>query len=382
MNVLSSVVDPRLGGPQRRSLDVATELRDREIETRFLIPEGSDEFDDAATEAGFETYRLPMPRIRPPKRLIENVRFIAAFPQTTRRISSLIRSEPVNVVHANMSINFQTALAAAWTDTPLAWHFNDTLVPTPLRQVAGGAGCRLADELVVAADAVHDFYFPSSADSRTIYAPVDLDRFDPRTVDADQTRLRAELSIPADVPIVGTIGNLNPIKGHEYLLRAVAELIERGQEVVVPIVGARLDSQVEYHQQLLDLRSSLDLDAVVHFVGFRSDIPEMLSLFDVFVLPSVAEACPIVVLEAMAMECPIIATDVGGVSEQLPGPEYGWVVPPEDDSALADSIETAITSPERCRECATNARKRVESEFSLDICVDRHESLYRELAGK
>jgi hypothetical protein len=65
-------------------------------------------------------------------------------------------------------------------------------------------------------------------------------------------------------------------------------------------------------------------------------------LFEVFVLPSTAEACPIVVLEAMAAECPVVATRVGGVLEELPGPEYGWVVPPKNPTALADAIREAL----------------------------------------
>jgi glycosyltransferase involved in cell wall biosynthesis len=117
----------------------------------------------------------------------------------------------------------------------------------------------------------------------------------------------------------------------------------------------------------------------VTFTGWRDDIPELLSLFDLFVLASVTEACPIVVLEAMAMECPVVATDVGGVRELIPGDDYGWVVPPEDHRALSTAISDAIAS-EPNKDRTTNARERVERLFSLETCVENHVAVYRSLS--
>ncbi|QLD87465.1 glycosyltransferase family 4 protein [Natronomonas halophila] len=382
MRVLNSVTDPRMGGPQRRSLQVAGSLRKRDIETEFLIPEGDDAFDEVAAEEGFTTHRLPLPRPRSPPNLRANSRFVLSFRRTVTRIGSLIDTRDYDVVHANMPVNFQTALAAVRSDTPLAWHFNDTLTPTPIKQIAAYAGGRWADEIVVAADAVHDYYFDEATPSRTIYAPVDLDTFDPDRIDIDETALRSNLGIKPDLTIVGTVGNLNPIKGHEYLLRAIATLDEREYEVAVPIVGAELATRRQYLERLRSLRDSLGLSETVRFLGFRSDIPQLLSLFDVFVLPSVAEACPIVVLEAMAMQCPVVATAVGGVPEQLPDADHGWVVPPEDDDALADAIGEALNEPNERRRRAANAYERVVSEFSLTACVDRHEDLYSSLVSE
>lgn len=381
IHVLNSLTDPRMGGPQRRALSVARRLRTRGIETSFLIPNGDDTFAEAATTDGFETHRVTLSRLRTPTKLRGNVRFVGDFFPTVRRISDLIREYPIDAVHANMVVNFQTALAAVRSDTPLAWHFNDTLTPTPVKQIAAQAGGRWADELIVAADAVHDYYFSSSTNTRTIYAPVDLDEFDPAKRTIDDSRLRKDLGLAPDVPIVGTVGNINPIKGHKHLLHAIERVIRDGQEIAVPIVGAKLDSRKRYFEQLQQCRKELGLEKQVKFVGFRSDIPELLSLFDLFVLPSVAEACPIVVLEAMAMKCPVVATAVGGVPEEIPNEDYGWLVPPEDAETLASAIKSALGSPTERRRRAENARERVEEEFSLTTCVDRHEELYRSMTN-
>ena len=79
------------------------------------------------------------------------------------------------------------------------------------------------------------------------------------------------------------------------------------------------------------------------------------------------------------MDCPVVATDVGGVPEEIPDSDRGWVVPPKDSDALAQTIAAALDDPEECRRRAANARERVESMFSLEACVDRHEELYRSL---
>lgn len=378
LRVLSSVTDPRMGGPQRRSLDVARRLKSRGIETVFMIPTGDDAFATAAADAGFETHRVTLSRLRSPSKIRENVRFVADFLPTVRNVSMLIRERDIDVVHANMVVNFQTALAAAKTSVPLAWHFNDTLTPSPVKQVASYLGTRWADKIVVAADAVHDYYFSSQTSSQTIYAPVDTTQFDPGQINIDEQALRSDLGIAADIPIVGTVGNINPIKGHKFLLQAASKVID-SKQIAVPVVGAELDSRKAYFEKLLSLRSELGLEEQVTFVGFRSDIPELLSLFDVFVLPSIAEACPIVVLEAMGMKCPVIATAVGGVPEEIPDDGYGWLVPPKDSSALASAIQEALENPVEAERRAENARDRAESMFSLTACTDRHEKLYRSL---
>lgn len=377
IRILSTFTDPRLGGPHRRSIDVARRLRDRDIETAFLLPTGDDKFETAAEEYDFEIYRKKLPRIRPPSRVLANGRFFVSFPGVAQRLRRFIDDNGFDVVHTNMALNFQSALAAHRSTAKSVWHFNDMLSPTPIKQIAGFLGPRLADEIVVASDAVHDYFFDPDVSSRTIYAPVNIKEFDAGQIDTDHQSLRAELGIPKSVPVVGTVGNINPIKGHEYLLHAIAELNTTFGEVAVPIVGEKLDSRTEYFENLCSLRSELGLEDQVTFVGFRSDIPELLSLFDIFVLPSIAEACPIVVLEAMAMECPVVAASVGGVPEEIPDGDHGWLVSPEDSTALAIAIQNVLENPTEVKRRTENARSRVKSMFSLTACADRHEDLYR-----
>jgi glycosyltransferase involved in cell wall biosynthesis len=212
-------------------------------------------------------------------------------------------------------------------------------------------------------------------ETQTLYPPVDLDEFDPEAYSGAPKELRDELGLGDAGPVVGTIGNVNPAKGHQYLIEAVPDILEQFPDAKFLIVGPKLQSQHHYFEKLQEMVAGLDIEDAVQFTGWRSDTPELLSLFDLFVLPSITEACPIVVLEAMAMQCPVVATNVGGVSEQLPSEEYGWVIPPEDSTALGEAVIQALSSS-KLSHVINHARERVENTFSLRKCANDHAEVY------
>ncbi|WP_227379429.1 glycosyltransferase family 4 protein [Haladaptatus halobius] len=376
MRVLNCLPDPRVGGPQLRALSVAEKLRERGIETSFLLPNGTDAFEQRTVERGFDVYRPDLPRLRPPHRIGANARHLANLPSSTRQIARVFDAASADVAHVNGPLNVQAGIAAAADDVPLVWHFNDTSMSWPVTRIAAAVATRLADEIVVAADAVDDHYFSADSSHRTIYAPVDVNAFDPDRIDPSVDRLPEAVNVDSERTVIGAIGNLNPIKGYEYLLRATRRVVDRHGSVTVLIVGKRLETRAEYVRRLERLRSKLDLDGIVHFLGHRSDVAEMLALFDIFVLSSVAEACPMAVLEAMAMRRPIVATDVGGVSEQIRDGTHGWVVPPKESGSLATAVSQAICQSEERRRRGKRARRRAERVFSLARCADRHERAY------
>lgn len=376
IRIVNSLADPRVGGPHVRSLAVAKELRKHDIETLFLVPDGSDAFETLAADEGFEVIRPNLPRLKPPTDLISNAKYAIDAVPAVRRIRNALERYDIDLLHASMTLNFRAVLAASRASVPVAWFFNDTGTPWPVARIAARMARSMADEIAVAAAAVHEHFFDRSVSTRTLYPPVDTAKFDPETVESDSETPREEFGIDDDVPVVGTVGNVNPIKGHKFLLRAIARVEKRTGPVAVPVVGAILESRREYFEELLRLRSRLGLEETVRFVGHRSDVPRLLDSFDVFVLPSVKEACPIAVLEAMAMRKGIVATRVGGTPEQLTHGEHGWIVPPQNPRALADAIVEALRKPDERRRRGRSARERVEAEFSIDRCVERHAAMY------
>jgi len=377
MRVLNVLPDDRMSGPQIRSLQVAETLRDRNVETVFAVPEGDGGFETAATEAGFSVYSLPFKRIRSPRKPIANARFLAGYRGTVSRLTSFVASVDADIVHVNVSTNFQGAHAAFRSGAALVWHFNDSLTPWPVRNVTAGLARRWADEIIVAADAVADYYFPNDqAQTRTVYAPVDIDTFDLDTVGDTWPDGLLGRGSPPSCPVVGTVGNINPAKGHGDFIRVINRVCSRHGPVLAPVVGKPLASRRGHFRRLQRLVEDRELEDTVHFCGYRDDIPSVLSAFDVFVLSSVSEACPMVILEAMAMERPVVATDVGGVREQITDGKHGLVVPRSDPAAMADRIETLLTDGDECQRLGTNARQRVVEEFSLPTIANHLLSVY------
>jgi glycosyltransferase involved in cell wall biosynthesis len=203
-----------------------------------------------------------------------------------------------------------------------------------------------------------------------IYAPVDVARFVP-----------APPLPPSGDFRIGLVGNYNPLKGHDYLLRAIALLKSRAsRNIKVVLAGARLTSHTEYAARIDAIIETEGISDLVEQRGFVTDVAELLSKLDALVLSSTAEACPIVVLEAMSAGLPVVAADVGGVRELLlernPTPA-GIVVPARNPEALAAALLELASSPDRASLLGNNGRTRAERYFALDGCVALHAEAYR-----
>jgi glycosyltransferase involved in cell wall biosynthesis len=119
----------------------------------------------------------------------------------------------------------------------------------------------------------------------------------------------------------------------------------------------------------------------IAFAGFRSDIPQILSAMDLFVLASVSEGFPNVLLEAMAAGKPVVATRVGGVPELIEHGRDGVLVDPADAAGLADAVLSLMKDPARARTLGENAGKKVRRDFTLESMVDQYEKMYASMLG-
>jgi sugar transferase (PEP-CTERM/EpsH1 system associated) len=207
---------------------------------------------------------------------------------------------------------------------------------------------------------------------RTIRNGVDLTRFG----SVEPARARAALGLPANAPVVVTVGRLVPVKAHRILLDAVALLRRRHPDVVLVMAGdgplrPTLARQVE----------ASALGDTVRFLGEREDVETVLAAGDVFVLSSESEGLSNTILEAMASRLPVVATDVGGADELVRHGETGWLVAPSSATALADALDAVLGDAAARQAMGAAGRRRVESEFSLDGMVRRYEGLYCEAAA-
>jgi len=203
---------------------------------------------------------------------------------------------------------------------------------------------------------------------------INLDRFSQVKVDPDQ--MKQELNIPPDSFIIGTIGRLSEGKGHEYLIRAAQIVTQVHPEVIFLIIGDG-EKTSDLHQFALQKSVSGN----VLFTGSRHDIEEILTCFDLLVSPSLWEGISTVILESMAAGVPVVATDIPGTKEIVKKGVNGWLVPPKDHQALADTIIEAIEMPELRNEFSRNSLETAEK-YSILSVAREYEELYLRVLRK
>src|SRR5690606_3866948 len=195
----------------------------------------------------------------------------------------------------------------------------------------------------------------------------DLSRWTPRP-DARE-RLRREWGIEGDAPLVGSIARWNPLKDHANLLEAFAVCARSMPQARCVLVGHGLTPD---NPALMALIDRWQLRDKVILLGRRDDVPDVMSALDLHVLSSCAEGFPNVVAEAMAVGVPCVVTDVGDAA-RIVG-DYGWVVPPQDGTALGRGIQAALRDlgtpamDERVR----HGRERVQRLYSLTAMVSAY----------
>lgn len=194
---------------------------------------------------------------------------------------------------------------------------------------------------------------------------VDLNRFQPIV---DRTQVRAELGIAQDTPVVICVGEHSDRKNHETVLRTASLLPE--VEVLFCGVGDR-------QPQLEALTRELELESRVHFLGFRTDVPQLLGASDVFMFPSWQEGLPVSQMEAMAAGLPCVVSNVRGNADLIQPGEGGFLRRPNDAEGFAEDIALLVGEPALRESMGQRNRKEIEN-YSLETVLGQMAELYRE----
>ena len=226
----------------------------------------------------------------------------------------------------------------------------------------------LANSEAVKADVVRqERVAPSMV--RVIYNGIDPSLHENRTT----SESRAALGIPDGGLVISVVARLFDYKGHEFFLRACCEISRRWPATTFLLIG---DGPLR--GRLEELARTFGLEQNVRFLGTRSDVPELLALTDVVVLPSLEEGFPNAVLEAMAAGKPVVATRVGGIPEAIVDEKTGLLVPAGDAASLAAAIGRLMEDPGRRTFMGAAGRQRVHERFGLSKMVAEMEALYEE----
>jgi glycosyltransferase involved in cell wall biosynthesis len=192
--------------------------------------------------------------------------------------------------------------------------------------------------------------------------------------------LRARLGLRG-VPLVGVVGRLDPIKGHDLFLEAAALVARERPDARFPVVGGELrEADAGYGAGLAARARELGLNGAVRFTDHQDDAIPWIDALDVIVIPSRSEAGPLVLGEAMALGRPVVATDVAGPAEVVEHGRTGLLVPRGDAGAMAGAILDLLAAPARAVALGHAASTRA-GEFCERLMAERFARLLAEVTG-
>ncbi|HSA99776.1 MAG TPA: glycosyltransferase family 4 protein, partial [Anaerolineales bacterium] len=186
--------------------------------------------------------------------------------------------------------------------------------------------------------------------------------------------LRKELGIPLGAPLLLTVAVLRELKGIQYMLEALPCILDAVPETYYLIVG-----DGGYRSALEQLAVNLKISTRVIFAGYRENIPEMLSISDVFVLPTLTEALPTVLAEGMSAGLPIVTSAVGGIPEMVEDQINGILLPPKDPGKLATACIRLLRNKKEAQQMGKEGRVIAAMKFDIQKQAHNLSVVYREL---
>ena len=274
-----------------------------------------------------------------------------------------------DVIYANTQKAFIFgALAGLIAKRPVVYHLRDILSSDHFSQINIKVAVFMANHLsqIVIANSHATAQAFIQSGGKPDLVKVIYNGFDPemyQSSPADRARLRQELHLE-DKFVIGQFSRLSPWKGQHVLLDALAQCPE---SVVGVFVGAALFGEDDYAEKIKQQVADLGLSNRVHFLGFRSDIPQLMGACDVVAHTSTApEPFGRVIIEGMLCGKPVIAANAGGATELVTHRETGWMVEPGDSQQLAKTVIECFENQELRELIACNAHTHACQNFHVD----------------
>jgi glycosyltransferase involved in cell wall biosynthesis len=357
-----------LGGGERHLADLAHELAERGHDVHVALAPRSPLREELARLPARNIFTLPLRN--------------ALDVPSAHELARLVRRLGIEIVHAHMARDYPLASYA----TRRAAARSARLVITrhvlfPLNRLHAWTLSHVARVIAVSGAVARRLQaqriFP--ADKITVIPNgIDLSRFDKAARAADPNAFRRSLGVAPERTLVGTIGELNRLKGQEEFLRAASRLAVDFPEADFVIAGEDFSRTGEHRARIQKLVSELGLEGRVHFTGWLKDVAPLLDALDLFVSASRMESFGLAIVEALASGVAVVATATEGAREILSDGETGLLVPVDDTERLAEAIARLLRdAPERER-LAARGRASAFERFSLERMVSATELVYRD----
>lgn len=377
LRVANIIEEAKLGGPQVRIANVAYALRDK-VETTVIIPrENSEHFRNKLDDYKIQYKVFNLSRVTKEFKVAFRYLFFSWL-----EIINLIRyfrKEKFDLIHVSGgSWQYKGVIAGKLAGMKVIWHLNDTSMPWFFRKIFSLLS-NLPDAYIFASQRTREYYKAltrSDLPEFIVPAPVDTKRFSPTIhVEGDE----ALIASWDNKTVIGTVANVNPVKGLDIFIRVAAELNKKIKNLQFVVVGTIYPNQEKYYNELTALSKIIGVDNI-EFIGMRNDVRPLLKRIDLYLCTSYAESSPISVWEAMSMGKPIVSSSVGDVPIYLKPGITGEVVSVADIEGTAIKAEEILTNDELLIQYQTHSREIAIQELDISKCATKHFQVYQEVS--
>lgn len=308
-----------------------------------------------------------------------------------RQLARFIRQQRVDLVHANsLKADILGGMAARMARVPVIWHVRDRIeddyLPrrvVPIFRVL----CRIVPDAVIVNSraTMQTLRFPLPHDARKCgNRPRRARRFVVHDGFVEQPEIAPSESVTPnesaalnDAPLIGIVGRISPWKGQRVFVLAAQRVREKFPLARFQIIGSAMFDEEEYERETRALASSLGLDSCVEWLGFRSDVPQLMRELDVLVHASTSgEPFGQVIIEGMSLGVPVVATRGGAVPEIVRHGETGMMVPMNDAPAMAEAIVFLLSDSRAARAMGKAGQKHARAHFSIDRVVQKVQAIF------
>ena len=352
-----------MGGSERVVYDLARKF-DRTAFEVIIIG-----FDDGPVRGLYETIGIKVFSVPKVQRL--DLSFI-------RRLRDILRAEQIDVVNAHHFGPFlYTSLATIGLRTKLIytehsrWQLEELSL---LKKVINRILLARTNGVLAISRQIENYYLRKLMLSRGkihfIGNGIDVGLYRRK----DGQFFRQSLGIDVKEKVIGMVANLRPEKNHHLLITAFSSVARVIHNVKLVLAGEDcMDGEVQRFAAQNDVKDR------ILFLGQRDDIPDLLSIFDVFCLPSVHEGLPLTILEAMAAGIPVVGSDVLGINEVIVDGSNGLLFAPGNAEELAERLILALTNQTLSNQLSSAGRDFVVQNYCLDEKVDQYQHLFSSL---
>jgi len=391
MQVLSVIHSAAFGGPHNQAVQLHRELeRSGVARLTVVMPDEPGDGPDRLRASGVVVVQMPLLRPRASRDKQGLVGLLAGYPGQILRLRRLVKTLEIDVVEVHGLLNLDGAIAGRLAGRGVVWQLIDTRPPPMLRWMMMPLVLLLADVIMTTGAAVASEY-PGTRLRPTRLIPF-IPPVGPMAIAADELEeerrcTRQRLSVSDQAVLIASVGNLNPQKGYEQLIDAVADCRARATvaDLQLRIRGAVQSGHESYADRLRSRARHLGLppETIAEFEP-PVDPAQLMRASDIFALTSRprSEGLPTVLLEAMSLGVPVVATAVGSIAEIVSDGVSGVLLGPDAPGQLTDAIDMLAANPAQRARMGRHGREVVEHLASPESFARRQMQAYRLAVGR